>query len=112
MVAGFAGGGLGADGFLNGGLLYPPVLGRTEPYSAFAAGAVVERDGQPVLEVTVHDTNNTPTVGGFDTFFDNGAMVLVEAARDSPDTPTRSKMMVCAVTRSKACTVPRTPTSA
>lgn len=63
------------DGFWNLGML-PVVVARTLPYSSYAAGAAVLQDGAPVFTLMVWDTNNIPTVSGFDTFFDNGATIF------------------------------------
>lgn len=71
----FTGGPLGVNGFQNTGLVLPPVLARTIPYSTFGAGAVVLAGTEPVLAVSVFDTHNTPTVSGFDTFLDNGVTI-------------------------------------
>ena len=75
----FTGGASGTNGFMNAGLLLPVTLARTVPYSTYGAGAAVLRGGEPVFTVNVFDTNNTPTVSGFDTFFDNGATVFAQA---------------------------------
>ena len=64
------------DGFWNLGMSFPLVVARTIPYSTFGAGAAVLKDGTPVFTLMVLDTNNTPTVSGFDTFFDNGATIF------------------------------------
>jgi porin len=74
----FTGGARGVNGFWNTGMLIPPVLARTIPYSTFGAGFAVLRDLQPVLAVSVFDTHNTPTVSGFDRFFTNGATVTAQ----------------------------------
>ncbi|HEX4610828.1 MAG TPA: carbohydrate porin, partial [Urbifossiella sp.] len=75
----FTGGARGTNGFWNTGLLLPPVLARTIPYSTYGAGFAVLKDMQPVFTTTVFDTHNTPTVSGFDTFFTNGASILSQA---------------------------------
>lgn len=75
----FTGGARGVDGFMNIGLLLPPVLARTIPYSTFGAGFAVLSEGLPVASVTVFDTNNTPTVSGFNTFIDNGVTINAQA---------------------------------
>jgi porin len=75
----FTGGARGVDGFWNTGLLLPPVLARTVPYSTYGAGFAVLKDLEPVFTATVFDTHNTPTVSGFDTFFTNGATVFAQA---------------------------------
>jgi porin len=72
----FTGGARGVDGFLNGGLLFNPVLLRAVPYSTFGFGTAVLRNLQPVLSFLVLDANNTPTVSGFDTFFQNGVVLV------------------------------------
>src|SRR6185503_5370205 len=36
------------------------------------------KDEETVFSVIVYDTNDTPTVSGFDTFFDNGVTVYAE----------------------------------
>ena len=71
----------GADnltGFQNTAMLYNPVFARTVPYSTFGAGFACLQDEETVFSVIVYDTNDTPTVSGFDTFFDNGATVYAE----------------------------------
>ncbi|WP_020469480.1 carbohydrate porin [Zavarzinella formosa] len=71
----FTGGARGVNGFMNAGMVLPPVLARTIPYSTFGGGFAVLKDKQPIFTLGVFDTNNTPTVSGFDTFFNNGASV-------------------------------------
>jgi porin len=66
------------NGFLNTAMLYNPVFARTVPYSTFGAGCTCLRNDEPVISVCVYDTNDTPTVSGFDTFFNNGVTVYVE----------------------------------
>jgi porin len=76
----FTGGADGLNGFQNTGLLFNPVLIRTFPYSTFGAGFVVlNNDQEWVLTGAVYDTNNTPTVSGFNTFFDNGVDLFAAA---------------------------------
>lgn len=65
-------------GFQNTAMLYNPVFARTVPYSTFGAGFDCLRDEETVFAACVYDTNDTPTVSGFDTFFDNGATVYAE----------------------------------
>jgi len=73
----FTGGATGQDGFMNTHLLFSPVLTRTFPYSTFAAGCVVlNSDEEWLFNFTAYDTNDTPTVSGFDTFFDNGVSLV------------------------------------
>jgi porin len=74
------GGGRGVDAFMNIGLTLPISLARTAPYSTLGAGFAVLHEMQPVFVFDVLDTNNTPTVSGFDTFFDNGATMLALAS--------------------------------
>jgi porin len=77
----FTGGARGVDGFQNTGLLFNPVLTRTLPYSTFGAGFVVlNKDKEAVFTAAVYDTSNTPTVSGFDTFFDNGMTACAGAS--------------------------------
>lgn len=64
------------NGFQNTALIFNPVYTRTLPYSTFGAGYAYLEDKEPLFMVAVFDTNNTPTVSGFDTFFDNGATVF------------------------------------
>jgi porin len=66
----------GLDGFLNTSLLFNPIDDRTVPYSTFGAGCVYSVNGEEVFGLAVFDTNDTPTVSGFDTFFDNGVTIL------------------------------------
>lgn len=74
----FTGGGRGVNGFWNTGMLFNPVLAGTAPYSAFGAGFAVLRNLEPVFAFGVYDTNNTPTVSGFDTFFNNGVDIIAQ----------------------------------
>jgi porin len=64
------------DGFMNTSLMFNTILARTLPYSSFGAGFVYLRDKNPVFILTVYDTNSTPTTSGFQSFFDNGALVF------------------------------------
>jgi porin len=59
-------------------MIYNPVYARTIPYSTFGAGFAYLKDTERVFEVAVYDTNNTPTVSGFNTLFDNGATVYAQ----------------------------------
>ena len=63
-------------GFQDTAFVLNPVYARTVPYSTFGAGFAVLENMEPVFAVSVFDTNNTPTVSGFETFFDNGATIL------------------------------------
>ena len=73
----FTGSARGVDGFQNTALLFNPVTIRTVPYSTLGAGfAVLDKNQEAVISGAVFDTNNTPTVSGFDTFFDNGVTVF------------------------------------
>ena len=65
-------------GFQNTAFVLNPVYARTVPYSTFGAGFAVLENMEPVLAVSVFDTNNTPTVSGFDTFFDNGSTICAQ----------------------------------
>ena len=65
-------------GFQNTAMLYNPVFARTVPYSTFGAGFACLQDEETVFSAIVYDTNDTPTVSGFDTFFDNGVTVYAE----------------------------------
>jgi carbohydrate-selective porin OprB len=69
-------GAVGLEGFLNTSLIFNTILARTLPYSTFGAGFVYSRDDHPVFAVSVYDTNDTPTVSGFNTFFDNGVTIF------------------------------------
>jgi len=62
-------------GFQNTAMLYNPVYARTVPYSTFGLGFDYLRDDEPVFSACVYDTNDTPTVSGVDTFFNNGATI-------------------------------------
>ncbi len=64
------------DGFMNASLMINPIVVRTIPYSTFGAGFVKLHNIEPIFSLAVFDTNYTPTVSGFDTFFDNGASVV------------------------------------
>jgi porin len=72
----FTGGARGVSGFMNTALLAPIVALRTIPYSTFGAGFAVLKNLQPIVTVMVLDPNNTPTVSGFDTFFDRGVSII------------------------------------
>lgn len=75
----FTGGAMGINGFMNAGVLFPPILARTIPYSTYGAGFAVLRNFEPVFTAAVFDTHNTPTTSGFDEFFTNGATVNLQA---------------------------------
>lgn len=71
----------GADnlsGFQNTAMLYNPVFARTVPYATFGAGVACLQNDESVFSVIVYDTNDTTTVSGFETFFDNGATIYAE----------------------------------
>jgi porin len=69
----------GLNGFLNTAMILNPVYARTVPYSTFGAGFAYLQNMEPVFAAAVFDTNNTPTVSGFDTFFDNGVTIFAQA---------------------------------
>ena len=78
FVQPFTGGANGIDGFQNLALCFNPVLVTAFPYSCFGAGMVVlDENQEAVFSAFVYDANNTPTVSGFDTFFDNGVSTFV-----------------------------------
>jgi porin len=64
------------DGFVNMSLIFNMIFARTLPYSTLGAGFVYLQNEESILSLAVYDTNNTPTVSGFDTFFNNGATVF------------------------------------
>jgi porin len=66
------------NGFQNTALMFNPVYARTVPYSTFGAGFARLHHHEPVFAAAVFDTNTTPTVSGFDTFFDNGATTFLQ----------------------------------
>ena len=66
------------NGFQNTAMLYNPVFARTIPYSTFGAGFACLQNEETVFSAIVYDTNDTPTVSGFDTFFDNGVTIYAE----------------------------------
>lgn len=66
------------SGFQNSALIYNPVYARTIPYSTFGAGFAYLKNSERVFEAIVYDTNNTPTVSGFNTLFNNGATVYAQ----------------------------------
>ncbi len=68
----------GLTGFHNTAMMFNPVFARTVPYSTFGAGFALLQNMEPVFAAAVFDTNNTPTVSGFDTFFDNGATIFAQ----------------------------------
>jgi hypothetical protein len=41
-------------------------------------GVVYLQDFKPIAPINFHDTNNTPTTTGFDSFFDNGVTMLAQ----------------------------------
>lgn len=69
----------GLTGFQNFAMMVNPVYTRTVPYSTFGAGFAYLQNMEPVLAGAVFDANNTPTVSGFDTFFDNGVTLFGQA---------------------------------
>ncbi len=66
------------NGFQNTALMLNPIYARTVPYSTFGAGFAYLENMEPLFAAAVFDTNNTPTVSGFDTFFDNGTTVFAQ----------------------------------
>lgn len=66
------------NGFQNTALMFNPIYARTVPYSTFGASFAYLENMEPLFAAAVFDTNNTPTVSGFDTFFDNGATVFAQ----------------------------------
>ncbi|MFM2216972.1 MAG: hypothetical protein RL240_1290 [Planctomycetota bacterium] len=66
------------NGFQNAALMLNPIYSRTVPYSTFGAGYAYLENMEPLFAAALFDTNNTPTVSGFDTFFDNGATVFTQ----------------------------------
>lgn len=61
------------QGFQNSALIYNSVYARTIPYSTLGAGFIYTSATERTFEFAVYDTNNTPTVNGFNTLFNNGA---------------------------------------
>lgn len=72
----YTGGARGVNGFMNISMLVPIVALRTVPYSTFGGEFLMLKDGEPIVTVLVLDPNDTPTVSGFDTFFDRGVSVV------------------------------------
>ena len=72
----FTGGARGVNGFWNGSMVFNPVLTRTIPYSTYGFGGAYLKNLQPVASMMVLDANNTPTVSGFNSFFDNGVVLV------------------------------------
>lgn len=73
--------GRGLDvGFMNAAFVWNPILGRTMNYSMLGAGAAILADGYPVFTLTVYDTNNNSTTSGFNTLFNNGAVIYPTAS--------------------------------
>lgn len=66
----------GIEGFLNTSLMFNPIYIRTVPYSTLGAGFAYLQNQEAIFSFVVVDTNNTPTVSGFSTFFNNGATML------------------------------------
>ena len=67
------------NGFQNTALMINPVFARTVPYSTYGAGFVALEKMEPVFTLAVFDTNNTPLVTGFESFFNNGVTILGQA---------------------------------
>lgn len=67
------------DGFWNLGMSIPVVVARTAPYSTLGGGAAILQNGAPVFTLMVLDTNNTPTTSGFQSFFNNGMTLFLNA---------------------------------
>lgn len=67
------------NGFQNTALMFNPVYARTVPYSTLGAGFAYLHNHEPLFAAAVFDTNTTPTVSGFETFFDNGATIFLQA---------------------------------
>lgn len=65
-------------GFQNSAMIYNPVFARTIPYSTFGAGFAYHTESDRTIEMTVYDSNNTPTVSGFNTLFSNGATIYAQ----------------------------------
>lgn len=72
------------NGFQNTAMLYNPVFARTVPYSTFGAGFAYLQNEETVFSAIVYDTNDTPTVSGFDTFLNNGVTVYAELELSTP----------------------------
>ncbi|WP_010582114.1 carbohydrate porin [Schlesneria paludicola] len=66
------------NGFQNSAMIYNPVFARTIPYSTIGAGFAYLKNTERVFEVAVYDTNNSPTVSGFNTLFNNGATAYAQ----------------------------------
>ena len=66
----------GTDGFMNTALMFNPTLLRLVPYSTLGAGFAYVENMEPIFSFLLIDTNNTPTVSGFDTLFNNGVSML------------------------------------
>ena len=71
--------GRGVDRFMNASLVIPTILGRTVPYSTYAAGFAVLHEKQPVFNFLVYDPVDRATNLGLDDLFDQGAGVLAQA---------------------------------
>jgi porin len=68
--------GRGLDaGFMNAAFVWNPILGRTMNYATLGAGAAILAGGQPVVTLTVYDTNDDSITNGFNVLFDNGAII-------------------------------------
>jgi len=72
------GAGRGIDAFMNTGLVFPVVLDRTVPYSTLGAGFAIMNGKRALFTGMVFDTYNSPTSSGFESFFNNGAVVLAK----------------------------------
>ena len=66
------------NGFQNTAMLYNPVYARTIPYSTLGAGFSLIREEETLFSACVYDTNDSTTVSGFSTFFNNGATLYSE----------------------------------
>ena len=68
--------GRGIDGFMNTSLLLPLSVGRTVPLAYLGASVIKMNEGRVQGSLSVFDSNDITTTGGFDTLFDNGANLL------------------------------------
>jgi porin len=67
--------GRGKTQFSNLAFVFNPIVADTVPYSTLGAGFVVLREGQPVLGLTVLNSNDTTGTSGFEQLFNDGVLL-------------------------------------
>lgn len=64
--------GRGNTQFMNLSLIFPPIYGRTVPYSTLGAGVIFLKGPDPVFSFFVLDAGGEPNRSGFEDFFGEG----------------------------------------